>query len=46
LYKVNQSLFEIRHDSEGEYYNLVTAWKPAVEKAQANKLRSKAGRKE
>ena len=27
--------FEIRHDSEGEYYHLVTAWRATKEEEQA-----------
>jgi uncharacterized DUF497 family protein len=27
-------IFEIRHDSEGQYYHLVTAWKAAKEEQQ------------
>ena len=32
LYSV---IFEIRHDSEGEYYHLVTAWKATKEEEQS-----------
>ena len=28
-------IFEIRHDSEGEYYHLVTAWKATQEEEQS-----------
>jgi len=28
-------IFEIRHDEEGEYYHLVTAWKATKEEEQA-----------
>jgi uncharacterized DUF497 family protein len=28
-------VFEIRHDSEGEYYHLVTAWKATKEEEQS-----------
>jgi uncharacterized protein len=28
-------IFEIRHDSEGEYYHLVTAWKVTKEETQS-----------
>jgi uncharacterized DUF497 family protein len=28
-------IFEIRHDSEGEYYHLVTAWKSTKEEEQS-----------
>jgi uncharacterized DUF497 family protein len=28
-------IFEIRHDSEGEYYHLVTAWKATKEEEQS-----------
>ncbi len=28
-------IFEIRHDSEGEYYHLVTAWKATNEEEQS-----------
>ena len=28
-------IFEVRHDSEGEYYHLVTAWKATTQEAQS-----------
>jgi uncharacterized DUF497 family protein len=28
-------IFEIRHDAEGEYYHLVTAWKATIEEEQS-----------
>jgi hypothetical protein len=28
-------IFEIRHDSEGEYYHLVTAWKSTEQEEQS-----------
>jgi uncharacterized DUF497 family protein len=28
-------IFEVRHDSEGEYYHLVTAWKATKEEEQS-----------
>jgi hypothetical protein len=28
-------VFEIRHESEGEYYNLVTAWNATQEEEQS-----------
>ncbi len=28
-------IFEIRHDSEGEYYHLITAWKATHEEEQS-----------
>ncbi len=28
-------IFEIRHDSEGEYYHLITAWKATKEEEQS-----------
>ena len=28
-------IFEIRHDSEGEYYHLVTAWRASKEEEQS-----------
>ena len=27
-------IFEIRHDAEGEYYHLITAWKATIEEEQ------------
>ena len=29
------AIFEIRHDAEGEYYHLVTAWKATNEEVQS-----------
>lgn len=29
-------IFEIRHDTEGEYYHLVTAWKATKEEEQSS----------
>ena len=28
-------IFEVRHDSEGEYYHLVTAWKATTQEEQS-----------
>ncbi len=41
-------IFEVRHDSRGEYYHLVTAWKATKEevKAMPNKPKSKIAAEE
>jgi uncharacterized DUF497 family protein len=33
--RLSSVMFEIRHDSEGEYYHLITAWKATKEEEQS-----------
>ena len=33
--RLRSVIFEIKHDSEGEYYHLVTAWKATKQKEQS-----------
>jgi uncharacterized DUF497 family protein len=34
-YRLCSVIFEIRHDAEGEYYHLITAWKATREEEQS-----------
>ena len=34
--RICSAIFEVRHDEEGEYYHLVTAWKATREEEQSH----------